>query len=195
MRLQIYNKWEKSRNENFINLLEFNPNAKLLDIGCGNGNFTLKVKNKIGCSAVYGIETYDPFIKEAEEKGILIIKYDLNKFPYPIENESFDVIISNQVIEHLYYPVKFMKEIYRILKPNSYAVISTENLSSWDNITALLLGYFPFSMELDGGLKLGNPLSPHYKEDYNEDYKEKYPPHTRIVTWKTFEGPGEIHRI
>jgi len=37
-------------------------------------------------------------------------------------------------------------------------------------------------MELDGGLKLGNPLSPHYKEEH----KEKYPPHTRILTWKTF---------
>ena len=68
MKLQIYYKWEKSRDEDFIKLLEFNSNAKVLDIGCGNGNFTLKVKNKIGSSKVYGIEIYDPFIKEAEKK-------------------------------------------------------------------------------------------------------------------------------
>ncbi len=183
MKLQVYCKWEKSRNNSFTNLLEFNPNAKVLDIGCGNGEFTLKAKNKIGSSKVYGIEIYDPFIKEAEKKGISIIKHDLNKLPYPIKDESFDVIISNQVIEHLYYPVQFMKEIYKILKPGGYAVISTENLSSWDNIIALLLGYSPFYMEFDGGLRLGNPLSLHYKEEY----KEKCPPHTRILTWKTFE--------
>ena len=76
-----------------------------------------------------------------------------------------------------------MQEIFRILKPGGYAVISTENLSSWDNIGCLLFGYFPFSMKLDGGLKLGNPLSPHYKEEY----KEKYPSHTRILTWETLK--------
>ncbi len=181
MKLKIYHKWEKSRDEKFLNLLEFNPNSKILDIGCGNGKFTSKVKIKVGSSSVYGIEIYDTFIEMAEKQGISIIKHDLNKFPYPIKDNSFDIIISNQVIEHLYYPVKFMIEIYRILKSGGYAIISTENLSSWDNIVVLLYGYFPFSMQLDSGLKLGNPISPNYRDKY----KEKYPPHIRVLTWKT----------
>jgi SAM-dependent methyltransferase len=91
-----------------------------------------------------------------------------------------DVVVSNQVIEHLFYPVRFMKEIYRILKPDGYAVISTENLARWDNILSLILGYTPFSMEFDSGLcKIGNPLSLHEKEVKKDSY-----PHVRIFTWK-----------
>lgn len=98
----------------------------------------------------------------------------------PLGDSSFTVVVSDQVIEHLLYPVNFMKEVYRILKPGAYAVISTENLASWDNIGALLFGYTPFSMQFDSGLrKIGNPWSPHEKEWLiGYDY-----PHLRIFAW------------
>jgi len=118
-------------------------------------------------------------LKKAEKRGIIVKKADLNN-ALPLEAKSFDVVVSNQVIEHLFYPVKFMREVYRILKPNEYAVISTENLSSWDNIVALLFVYTPFSMEFDGGLrKIGNPFSPHEKE-LKDEYLNS---HVRIFTW------------
>lgn len=37
-------------------------------------------------------------------KGIDVIKHDLNDFPYPFGDNGFDVVVSNQVIEHLLYP-------------------------------------------------------------------------------------------
>lgn len=77
-----------------------------------------------------------------------------------LENESIDVVFSNQVIEHLYETDKFISEIYRILKPGGYAVISTENLSSWHNIFALILGWQPFSLSNISSLRssIGNPF-------------------------------------
>jgi len=179
--LKLYNIWEYRRNKSFLELLEYNPKAKVIDLGCGNGNFTLKVKEKIGSISVYGVDIHEPSLREASKKGIKVVKHDLNIFPYPFDSNEFDVIVSNQVIEHLYYPVKFLKEIYRILKPGGYVVISTENLASWDNIFALLLGYVPFSMEFDECLvKIGNPLSPHQME-FRSDYQC---PHVRILTYK-----------
>jgi hypothetical protein len=80
----------------------------------------------------------------------------------------------------LFYPVRFIEETFRILKGGGYAIISTENLSSWDNIAALLFGYTPFSMEFDSGLhKIGNPFSPHEKE-LNSEYVHS---HVRIFAW------------
>ena len=71
---------------------------------------------------------------------------DLNK-KFPIKDNSVDVVVSDQVIEHLTDVVdNFVKEIFRILKPEGYAVISTENLSSWNNLFALLFGYGPPSL-------------------------------------------------
>jgi len=52
LRLNIYEKWEKSRNVTFISLLEFNPKAGVVDLGCGDGKFKLKAKEKIGCNEI-----------------------------------------------------------------------------------------------------------------------------------------------
>ena len=179
VKLSIYMRWENNCRNVFISLLEFNPKAKIIDLGCGNGEFTSKIKEKICCNKIVGIDINKESINKAKEKEIIVKKWDLNK-SLPFENNSFDVVTSNQVIEHLYYPVKFMKEIFRILKPGGYAVISTENLASWDNIFSLFFGYTPFSMGFDDGLyKIGNPLSLHEKE-----IRESCSPHIRIFTWK-----------
>ena len=177
--LDMYSKWKLYRNRSFLELLENNSSAKVLDLGCGDGRFTLKARERIGTKRVYGVDIYDPSIERAKSRGIHVIKWDLNEFPYPFKDNEFDVVLSNQVIEHLFYPVKFMREVFRLLKPGGYAVISTENLASWDNIVALVFGYLPFSMGLDSGVvKLGNPLSPH-----NGEVLEKTgPPHVRILT-------------
>jgi len=160
--------------------LEPNHDAKVVDLGCGDGEFSLKVKERIGCNKICGIDVHEPYINKAKMKGIDVIKHDLNDFPYPLEDNSFDVVVSNQVIEHLLYPVKFLKEIYRILKPGGYTVISTENLASWDSIVSLILGWMRFSMELDEVHKV-NPLSLHHMEPI----KKRVAPHLRILTYKT----------
>lgn len=176
--INLYDKWKQKRDEQIISLLEKNPDARVIDLGCGKGEFTIEIQEKIGCREIYGVDVWDEGIKKAREKGMKVIKSDLNK-NLSIIAESFDVVISNQVLEHLWFPIQFIKNVRRILKPSGYAVISTENLSSWDNIAALIFGYTPFSMQFDGYLKIGNPLSPHEKEKF-----DKYPPHTRIFTYK-----------
>lgn len=180
LRLLAYDKWYSKNIEKFLNLLDYSPTASILDLGSGDGRFTVEIRKKTGSADITCVEIYEPFINKLKELGFKVVKWDLNKFPYPFEDNSFDVITSNRVIEHLFFPVRFMLEVHRILKPNGYAVISTENLASWDNILALILGYTPFSMEFDNGVyKVGNPLSPHNCEIL----ADSYPPHVRIFTY------------
>lgn len=181
MKFIDYGDWEKSRDNAFLGMLEINPSHRVIDLGCGAGCFSVRVKERVGCNEILGVDLSNEALNEAEEKGISVKKIDLDDI-LPFEQEHFDVVVSNQVIEHLFYPVKFMKQIYRILKPCGYAVISTENLASWDNIGALLFGYSPFSMEYDDGLqKIGNPLSPHEGER-EKSYTHS---HVRIFTWNS----------
>jgi len=154
----ILKKFYGSANEDckksILNLTEKNPDAKILDCGCWTGEFTKQVAEEIGTENVFGIEIDKKAKNKAEEKGIKILGSDLNK-KWNFEDNSIDVITANQVIEHLYDTDNFVKEIHRILKPNGYAIISTNNLSSWHNFIPLLLGYQPFPSDVSGYSHVG----------------------------------------
>lgn len=46
------------------------------------------------------------------------VDFDFDIFPYPIQDETYDYIFMKDVLEHLDYPWKVLKELHRILKPN-----------------------------------------------------------------------------
>lgn len=150
---------------NLIKLLEINKNAKLVDLGCDDGNFTIYLANKIKTKNIYGVDVITKRLELAHKRGIKTIKFDLNK-KFLLDDNFFDVVCANQVIEHLTDIDNFVEEIYRILKPNGYALISTENASSWSNIFASIMGWQIFSLTNFSRKKwgLGNPLALHRGE-------------------------------
>jgi len=122
--------------------LEENPEARLLDLGCRDGQFTMKMANKIGTRYVYGVDLSEEELEKAGDNGVGGIVGDLDK-RFPIGDEAFDVVCASQIIEHLSNTDGFLKEIYRVLKPGGYLVISTPNLASYHNVAYLLMGRQP----------------------------------------------------
>ncbi len=55
---------------------------------------------------------------------------DLNKFPYPFADNSFDVFYLNDIIEHLPDTIGVMEELYRLCKPNAHIYIRVINWNS-----------------------------------------------------------------
>ena len=82
-------------------------------------------------------------------------------------NETFDVICSNQVIEHVHDTDVFVSESLRCLRPGGITVVATENLASWHNLGSLALGWQPFSLTnvTNTAAGLGNPLALHAGQD------------------------------
>lgn len=191
--IKLSNKWRNENDKKFLDLLEVNGNAKVIDLGSGDGTFTLKVKERIGCDRIWGADIYNPCITESSSKGILVVTHDLNVFPYPFNDESFDVVVSNQVLEHLFYPVRFLEEVHRILKRNGYCVISTENLASLDNVFALVFGFAPFSLQLDSRFQKLGSLSHLENEPIIDmfgkkvDVEENHYPHVRVLPYRTIK--------
>lgn len=64
-----------------------------------------------------------------------------NMKPFP--SNYFDFIYAGQLIEHLFYPEKFLRESYRVLKKNGIMIMETPNLACWYNRLLLLFGYRP----------------------------------------------------
>lgn len=164
---RLRDKAVKKYQKDILSCIERNHNHFFLDCGCDDGEWTLEVikKGNFNIENCYGIEIIDEQISLAEEKGIKVIKADLNKI-LPYESNFFDVIHANQIIEHLSDTHNFLRELYRITKKNGYIVLSTENLASWHNILSLFFGYQPFSLTNISPtyFNIGNPLALHYKE-------------------------------
>jgi SAM-dependent methyltransferase len=146
--------------KNIRSLLEPDTNAHFLDLGCDDGKVTVEMAAKIKTENISGVEIVGSRILLAEERGVRVKKFDLNR-EFNFENDSVDAIHSNQVIEHLYASDMFLGEIFRVLKKGGYAVISTENASSWCNIFASIMGWQIFSLTNFSNKKqgIGNPLS------------------------------------
>jgi SAM-dependent methyltransferase len=131
--------------------------SRLLDLGCGDGEWTMEVARHVGAGEILGVEFVEDFARLAREAGVEAVVADLgDRLPY--EDASIDVIHSNQVIEHLPRTDTFLREISRILAPDGYAVVSTNNLSSWHNILSLTFGWQPAPCHVSDEAILGNPV-------------------------------------
>jgi len=127
---------------NVLALCESETNARLLDCGCADGEFTISVARHIGAGRVVGLDIMEPNVKSALSRGVEASRVDLNTgLPFP--DASFDVVVANEVIQYLFSPDAFLKEIRRVLKGGGYAVLSTTNLSALHNVVLLAFGRQP----------------------------------------------------
>jgi ubiquinone/menaquinone biosynthesis C-methylase UbiE len=79
--------YSQADNENRKAILRLcQKGTRLLDLGCGDGEFTLKLANRIGAKEVCGIEIVPTIADKASAKGVKVHQYDLN--PYHINKQS-----------------------------------------------------------------------------------------------------------
>ncbi len=98
----------------------------LLEIGCGEGRGVELLAHKVQTyTAVDKIEeVVDNLSAQFKEASFI----QANIPPLPFEDNSFDSVVSFQVIEHIKDDATYLKEINRILKPGGKAYISTPNI-------------------------------------------------------------------
>jgi len=132
--------------------------TRVLDLGCWDGSNTVRYAPP--GAAWFGVEFSRVAAATARSRGINAVTADLNA-PLPFRDASFDVVCSNQVIEHLHDTDQFVAESYRVLRTGGRLVCSTENLASWHNVASLMLGWQAFSLTNVSrtGFGLGNPLA------------------------------------
>jgi SAM-dependent methyltransferase len=166
------------------------PGGRLLDLGCGDGAWTMEVARHVGAGDILGVEFVEDFAQLAREAGVDAVVADLGgRLPY--DDASIDVVHSNQVIEHLPRTDNFLREIARILAPGGYAVVSTNNLSSWHNIVSLSLGWQPAPCHVSDEAIVGNPTT------FNEGAEAPTPgqTHLRVFTGRALAQLAAHHGL
>jgi ubiquinone/menaquinone biosynthesis C-methylase UbiE len=108
----------------YIAIKYFITTGKLLDMGCGNGDY-------IWAFANLGYKTYGIDKLNTHKMSSRIFKYcNLETDEIPFKNNYFDFIFTKSVIEHIYNTENFMEEAYRVLKRNGKIVIMTPDYKS-----------------------------------------------------------------
>jgi SAM-dependent methyltransferase len=124
--------------------------SALLDIGCWDGSRTVTRGRALGADRLLGVEVYDGPAAEAGERGIEVARIDLEAEPLPFADESVDVVVCNQVLEHLKNIWLPMSEMHRVLRVGGHALLSVPNLGSLHNRVLLALGRQPTSIRVFG---------------------------------------------
>ena len=164
--------------------------STILDVGCGDGNFSILLKEACGAREVYGIEISEKGVELARKKGVKCFRLDIDEEDFPFEDNYFDAVFAGEIIEHLFDPDHFLDEVYRVLKPRGIFSLTTPNLASIYNRIALLLGYQPFLMNPSLRYPIGHLYEPLY-------YQEPIPgsDHIKLFTYRSLIQLLKIHNF
>jgi SAM-dependent methyltransferase len=106
-------------------------NDKILDIGCATGGF-LRFLNQRGYNNLYGIDCSKHYVDIALKLGSKNISFGLAE-KTSFDNETFNIVFADQVLEHLFDPNIFFKEAKRILAPDGLLCISVPDAMLYAN--------------------------------------------------------------
>jgi len=138
---------------------------EVLDIGVGIGGPACLLVTEHGAGRVTGIDVEEPVLKEAQatvSSQNLQNQIDLQFVtpgPLPFDDATFDIVFSKDSIIHIADKQSLFSEVYRVLKPGGWVVMSdwycseepfTEEMSNWMETTGLNLAMKP--IHNDGSL-------------------------------------------
>jgi len=161
---------------------------RYLDVGCGDGNFTAFVQDKLPNSEIYGVDYSPKAVKKAIERGVRASCVDLASDQLPFDSGFFDAVFAGEVVEHVLDTDHFFHEIRRVLRPGGHFILSTPNLASIHNRLVLLLGFEPFT---------NNP-SLHHTVGHIQEFRTSSDivpsgDHIRVMTLRSLKQLLKIH--
>jgi len=121
------------------------PGAKVLDLGCGEGDLLDYLRKNRQVSGT-GIECVESKVAHAIERGLSVLHGDINEEIDDYADNSFDYVILSQTLQQVYEPSELIRSLLRIGKKG---IVSFPNFSHWGiRLQLLFSGYAPISRQL-----------------------------------------------
>ena len=117
------------------------PGRRVLDLGCRDGALTQAYASG---NEVVGVDADREALAAAEGLGIETRWADLDQ-PLEFPDESFDVVVAGELLEHLRDPQRVVAEIHRVLRPGGTLVASVPNAYRLKSRLRFLIGRAPES--------------------------------------------------
>ena len=127
---------------------------RILDVGAGHGADLVKiVLNFEGTGTtpeLFAVESFPISIEALGRLGVTVASIDIEHAVLPFDSDFFDVVICNQVLEHMKEIFWVISEIARVMKRGGTLILGVPNLGSLHNRMALLAGHQPPAIAVFG---------------------------------------------
>jgi methionine biosynthesis protein MetW len=138
----------------------FDPRAEsVLDVGCGDGEVVSMLKeHRPALKEAVGMDLAASVVERLARRGARGVQGDAGA-RWPFADESFQVVICAEVIEHVFDTDLLVREAFRVLAPGGQFIVTTPNLAYLANRVLLMLGVQPLATETSTSRLLGRWLS------------------------------------
>jgi methionine biosynthesis protein MetW len=118
--------------------------SRVLDLGCGNGELLAHLRDKRRCTG-YGIEIDDANVLACTQRGVNVVQLNLEEGLALFEDQSFDVVLQLDTLQHLRNTEKMLRETARV---GRIGVVSFPNFAHWPNRLQIAAGRMPVTRVL-----------------------------------------------
>ena len=118
--------------------------ARVLDLGCGTGEMLSHLQRTRGCTG-YGVEIDDANVHACVKRGIDVLQLNLEDGLALFEDQSFDVVLQLETLQHLRNTERMLRETARV---GRIGVVSFPNFAHWPNRLRVALGRMPVTKAL-----------------------------------------------
>ena len=118
--------------------------SRVLDLGCGDGALLDLLQRSRGCSG-YGIEIADANVLACVRRGVQVIQLNLDEGLAMFGDNSFDVVLQIDTLQHLRNTEVMLRETARVGKTG---IVAFPNFAHWPNRLSVLRGRMPVTRRL-----------------------------------------------
>ena len=118
--------------------------SRVLDLGCGNGEFLAYLRDTRQCRG-YGVEINDANLLACAQRGVNVIQLNLEEGLALFEDQSFDIVLQLDTLQHLRNTEKMLRETARV---GRVGIVSFPNFAHWRNRLQIAAGRMPVTRVL-----------------------------------------------
>ena len=142
-----YRSYEDMQVQSLIRFGDLKDGMKILDVGCGTGNLSAKLKEYIKVTSI-GIDKSFGMLKKSRAKALDVLCADVER-ELPFSDQTFEAVVGTYFLHYIQHMQNLISDCFRILRNNGSIVFLTSSHEQIEQLHPVMKEFFPSLIERD----------------------------------------------